>query len=70
MVIGRLTDGSLVLGLSSENVKRLREGKPIRITKESHPNAPLDGVPRILILYGDTERAIVEELSAAERGVQ
>lgn len=72
MVIARLSNGTLILGLSAENMKRLKEGKPISITSQSHPGSAkaLNGLPRIGIMYGETEQAIADELRAGERGVQ
>lgn len=49
----------LLLGLSAENIKRLVDGKPIRISRETHG----DGIPEswtIGIIYGETERQLVE----------
>lgn len=68
-MIARLTNGALVLGLSAENVKRLKEGRPIRLTRASHPGAPLPDFP-IYIMYCETEQDCADELRTAERGFQ
>jgi hypothetical protein len=50
----------LGLGLSAQNVKRLKAGQPIRI------DGPASGLPfagEILIFYGRTEHDMLEELS-------
>ena len=51
------------LGLSDGNLQRLREGRPMRI-----PLATLGGTDTVLIHYGHTEQAIVEELR--QKGVR
>lgn len=69
MMIARATsdDGKtevLLLGLSRVNVERLMQGKPIRIAQETHG----EGIPegwKILILFGETENDMREELRAA-----
>lgn len=70
MIIGRGTqaDGTgelLMLGLSFENLRRLRQGEPIRMTPESHgPGVPLGW--KILIVAAETEEALVAALVKAE----
>jgi hypothetical protein len=52
----------LILGLSRGNVERLTAGQPVRVTRQTHG----EGVPlgwEIFILFGETERAIHDELS-------
>jgi len=51
----------IVLGITAENVTRLMKGMPIRVTPESHPGFPKDVV--ILITFGQTEKAITEQLA-------
>ena len=53
----------LILGLSGENVTRLTAGEPIRITV---PQMQQLGLPpmEIVIHYGRTEQAIIEEMRA------
>lgn len=61
---GKSDDGQqqlLLLGLSQGNIDRLREGKPIHVTRKSHG----EGIPpgwAIAIVYGETEQAIVDEM--------
>lgn len=47
----------LLLGISAENVDRLKEGKPIHITGED-----LGLCNDVLLMYGDTEAQIYKEL--------
>jgi hypothetical protein len=63
MILAKLSDETVVLGLSRENVERLIAGQPIRITKESH-GVELPGIPRLVIVFGETEKAIADELNA------
>ena len=53
----------LLLGLSGENVTRLAAGEPIRVTV---PQMQQLGLPpmEVLIHYGRTEQAILDELKA------
>lgn len=52
MLIAQTTNGELlILGLESRNIDLLKEGKPMRISKESHPGFPLDCA--IVIVLGD-----------------
>lgn len=62
-------DGSpgelLILGLSDQNVARLLNGQPIRITKETHG----EGVPAgwsIMIFHGKTEDDCARMLREAD----
>jgi hypothetical protein len=49
----------IIAGLSNGNIRKLKEGKPILM------KMALDGEPfEILIMYGDTEQAMVQELIA------
>ncbi len=55
------TRGPLLLfGLSAENMKRLQSGQPIKINLTE---MGMQG--EVLIMYGQTEAAIVEELRQA-----
>ena len=51
----------LGLGLTAENVKRLKSGQPIHVFCQD-VHLPWQG--EILIMYGETEAAMVDELSA------
>lgn len=57
----------LFLGLSGENVTRLSAGEPIRITGQQMAELGLPQV-EVVIHYGKTEQAILDELEA--NGVQ
>ena len=50
----------ILLGLTRENLARLAEGQPIRVSAEQHAGFPPNLV--ITILFGETERAIIEQL--------
>jgi hypothetical protein len=54
------TDNLLVLGLSDENLTRLRAGEPILFPGE---DVGLPGL-RIAIMWGETERAMEQDLLA------
>jgi len=58
MIKAKLTDGSLLFGISAENVKRLKQGQPI------HLNLKDMGLEdrEVLIMYGETEQDIMAEL--------
>lgn len=60
---GSAADGSpfVVFGLSDENWKRLRAGKPIMVNlrKDMHPDLP---ALTVLIFGGETEESLVEDL--------
>ena len=49
-----------VFGLSEENLRRLKEGKPIHFHLEQ-----LGGTGEVLIMYGKTEESIEAELRSA-----
>jgi len=53
----------LLLGLSGENVTRLAAGEPIRISAQQMAEL---GLPQmeVVIHYGKTEQAIVDDLEA------
>jgi hypothetical protein len=57
VVKAKMTDGSMLLGLSKMNIERLMEGKPIKFEGKDvgHPGD-------IIIMYGETEEKIVEEI--------
>lgn len=56
--------GNLVIfGLSKLNIERMQEGKPVAF---DGAEVGLDGV-RIMIMYGETEIAIVHELEEATK---
>ena len=54
----------LLLGLSHRNLEALQEGRPIRLTSESHgASIPLGWT--ILIVAGEDEKSIVADLQGA-----
>jgi len=54
----------LFLGLSGENVTRLAAGEPIRITTAHLAQLGLPATMEVVIHYGKTEQAILDELEA------
>ena len=58
MIKALLTDGTLILGLSRENLTRLLKAQPIPL-QLSDVGLPAQ---KILIVGGETEQAIYEEL--------
>ena len=60
MIRARASDGTFILGIDAENVKRLKEGKPILVSL-----AELGGHDDVLIVYGNTLQDIVRELEEA-----
>lgn len=56
----KMKDGRnlVILGLSEENIKRLKENKPIYVELE-----PWGGTGSALLLYGQTEEDITRELA-------
>ena len=49
MLIARASNGMIILGIDAENVRRLKEGKPILKSL-----AQFGGTDDVLIVYGDT----------------
>lgn len=65
MVIATADSGKhLFLGLSFENLRRLKEGHPIHLTRQSHGMAVPEGMS-IIIAAGESEQAIAEMLKKA-----
>ncbi len=60
MILARASNGTFILGIDAENVKRLKEGKPILVSL-----AELGGTDDVLIVYGETPQAILKELEQA-----
>jgi hypothetical protein len=50
----------LLLGVTRENIRRLMDGQPIRVSAETHPGFP-ESI-RVLIVFGETERTLAEAL--------
>jgi hypothetical protein len=60
MLRARLSNGVFILGIDAENVKRLKDGKPILVSL-----AELGGHDDVMIMYGDTLLDIQDELEQA-----
>ena len=60
MIRARLSNGLFILGIDAENVKRLKDGKPIMVSL-----AELGGSDDVCIMYGETVQAIADELERA-----
>lgn len=60
MLRARTTDGTFILGLDAENVRRLQAGKPILVSL-----GQIGGTDDVLIVYGETIEAIAAELERA-----
>jgi hypothetical protein len=60
MIRARTSDGTFILGIDAENVKRLKQGKPIIVCLSE-----LGGTDNVLIMYGDTLQDIQNELERA-----
>lgn len=61
MIKAKLSNGTLILGLTAENVMRMKEGKPIKFD-----GRPFGYPGTIGICYGETEEAIVQDLVEAQ----
>lgn len=57
-------NGRLILGLTTENLRRLCQGKPILVARKTHGEAVPAGL-EIVIIYGDDERTLLSQLRAA-----
>ena len=57
MLIARASNGLMILGIDAENVKRLKEGKPILKAL-----GQFGGTDDVLIIYGDTLDDVQREL--------
>ena len=60
MLRARMNDGTFILGIDAENVKRLKDGQPIIVCLSE-----LGGMDDVLIMYGDTLQDIKNELERA-----
>ena len=55
----------IILGLSAENIRRLKSGKPIKFNLtelNGHPDAPILPDVNVIILAGDTEKNMANTL--------
>lgn len=58
MIKAKCNDGTLIFGLSKENVSKLQEGKPILINLK---DMGLED-RKVIIMYGETEEKMYEDL--------
>jgi hypothetical protein len=63
-VIKGRAGNTIIFGVSKLNIEKLQEGKPIAI---DGAQVGIDGIS-ILIMYGETEIAIVHELQETTNG--
>jgi hypothetical protein len=70
--IAKGKDGPLIiLGVTEANLERLREGQPINVSlgaifRAAHEvGAEMAGDLSVVVMYGATHRAVVDELAAA-----
>lgn len=60
MIRGRLSNGMFLFGIDAENVRRLKEDKPIVISL-----AELGGTADLMIMYGETLQEIADKIESA-----
>lgn len=60
MIRIRLTDGTFLFGIEAENVRRMKDGQPIRIDLK-----PMGGTDTLVLMYGETQGDIKRELETA-----
>jgi hypothetical protein len=60
MIRARLNNGHFVMGIDAENVRRLKDGKPILIDLKA-----MGGTDVVVLMYGNTMSDIVRELEKA-----
>lgn len=60
MIRARASNGVFILGIDAENVRRLKEGKPILVSL-----AEIGGRDDVLIVYGETLQDIARDLEEA-----
>ena len=60
MIRAKLANGDFLFGIDAENVRRLKEGKPIVVDMSE-----IGGHDKFILMYGDTMQDIVDELSKA-----
>lgn len=57
MIQARLTDGSFLIGIDAENVRRIQADKPLVINLRA-----IGGSDLVIVMYGETMQAIVDSL--------
>lgn len=65
MIKVKLSNGMIILGLSEENIQRLKKGQPIRFD-----GRPMGFPGDVGIVYGETELAILHELQESHGGAE
>lgn len=60
MLKARASNGVFILGLDAENIKRLKQGKPILLSL-----AELGGTDDIMLMAGDTVQDIMRDIEKA-----
>lgn len=66
MIIAKLSNGTLLLGVTRENINRLTDGKPIRVSQATHGVKMPDEMPIIGIFFGETEQECIAQIQSAE----
>lgn len=59
MIRARLSNGTFLMGLDAENIRRLKFDQPIEIDLSL-----LGGTDKVLLVYGETMQDILDELEA------
>lgn len=59
MIRARLSNGTFLMGLDAENIRRLKSDQPIEIDLSL-----LGGTDKVLLVYGETMQDILDELEA------
>jgi hypothetical protein len=62
---GPNNDRVLLLGLSDENVRRLTDGQPIKVSRETHGEGIPDGLI-IVLIHGKDEAALARQFIPTE----
>lgn len=63
MIRASLTDGRFLFGIDAENVRRLKDGKPLVFDLTL-----IGGTDTVLVIYGETMADIMRELEGATGG--
>ena len=58
MIKAKLNNGNVIFGITAENVRRMKDGKPIQIMMDELGL----GDKKIFIMYGEDEHAIIDKL--------
>lgn len=54
----------LILGMTEENITRLRAGKPILVSSKNHGPAVPDDL-QVMVILGESEAAMIQEMRKA-----